>query len=331
MAQHDYNIINGPGAAVLDDINKALFAIATSNSGPLPPTTALPGTLWFDISDTNGPGALKVLGIDAKWHKVASGAVYVPTAGGNVIGDLTVNGVFSNPDFNARRKNYIDAKPTSPLPGMLWYDKTVTPNTLKIYTADKVWLELVDVTSPTFTQMVTVESSVTDYAIVNLTASGENRRIYNHSGNDWLVFDHITPAGNGYNFIVADNGDWYVPNVGWMTGEFTKKQASLGFPTVQQYDGSVITIGYNPPQLWVDGASRGNIRLGSQAVFFTVGAVGSHSRCTSVDPTIAGNGLVGGGNLRIGLDSANLYGSGTWRNMGGRVADKQMTLFQRIS
>jgi hypothetical protein len=50
MAQHDGVIDNGPGLAVRTDINAALQALLTQNSGPVEPTTKYAGMLWLDTS-----------------------------------------------------------------------------------------------------------------------------------------------------------------------------------------------------------------------------------------------------------------------------------------
>ena len=53
MSQHDYNVANGTGAAVRADINLALTAIATANSGSSSPTTAYAFQLWADTTSGN--------------------------------------------------------------------------------------------------------------------------------------------------------------------------------------------------------------------------------------------------------------------------------------
>lgn len=50
MAQHDYNIANGGGAAVRADINNALTAIQSLNSGSTAPTATVAGMLWYDTA-----------------------------------------------------------------------------------------------------------------------------------------------------------------------------------------------------------------------------------------------------------------------------------------
>lgn len=65
MAQHDYTIANGGGAAVRSDINDALQAIITQNSGPTEPTVTKPYMLWNDTT----AGALKIRNAtDTAWQ-----------------------------------------------------------------------------------------------------------------------------------------------------------------------------------------------------------------------------------------------------------------------
>jgi hypothetical protein len=56
VAQHDYVIANGTGAAVRSDLNGALAAIATINSGATAPTTTYAFQLWADTTT----GLLKI-------------------------------------------------------------------------------------------------------------------------------------------------------------------------------------------------------------------------------------------------------------------------------
>ena len=53
MSQHDYNVANGTGASVRSDINLALTAIATANSGASSPTTTYAFQLWADTTSGN--------------------------------------------------------------------------------------------------------------------------------------------------------------------------------------------------------------------------------------------------------------------------------------
>ena len=59
MAQHDYVINNASGATVRADINSALSAIQTLNSGTSAPSSTAAGMLWLDTTG-GAPYALKV-------------------------------------------------------------------------------------------------------------------------------------------------------------------------------------------------------------------------------------------------------------------------------
>lgn len=64
MAQHDYVIANGTGAAVRSDLNGALAAAVTQNSGSTAPATTYAYQFWADTS----AGALKMRdGSNASW------------------------------------------------------------------------------------------------------------------------------------------------------------------------------------------------------------------------------------------------------------------------
>ena len=60
MAQHDYNIANASFPTVRTDLNNALSAINTSNSGSSRPTGATTGTVWLDTSGAATAQLLKM-------------------------------------------------------------------------------------------------------------------------------------------------------------------------------------------------------------------------------------------------------------------------------
>lgn len=68
MAQHDYNIANATAAVVRADINSALSAIATNNSGSSAPSTTFASQWWYDTS----ADILKIRNeADSAWLNVA--------------------------------------------------------------------------------------------------------------------------------------------------------------------------------------------------------------------------------------------------------------------
>ena len=50
MAQHDYNLANASGATIRADMNNALLAVVSLNSGAAEPSTMFAGMLWHDTS-----------------------------------------------------------------------------------------------------------------------------------------------------------------------------------------------------------------------------------------------------------------------------------------
>jgi hypothetical protein len=55
MAQHDYNIANQGFSSFRSDLNNALSAIQTTNSGTSRPTGAVAGQLWLDTTTATSP------------------------------------------------------------------------------------------------------------------------------------------------------------------------------------------------------------------------------------------------------------------------------------
>ena len=55
MAQHDYNIANQGFSSFRSDLNNALSAIQTNNSGTSLPTGAVAGLIWLDTTSATAP------------------------------------------------------------------------------------------------------------------------------------------------------------------------------------------------------------------------------------------------------------------------------------
>ena len=91
MSQHDYVIDNASGAAVRSDINSALQAVLTNNSGTAPSTTAA-YMLWADTGSS--PNLLKIRdSSDNAWIKICeivSGGIGTIANGQFYIGDGTI-------------------------------------------------------------------------------------------------------------------------------------------------------------------------------------------------------------------------------------------------
>lgn len=82
MAQHDYVIDNASGATVRADINSALGAIQSLNSGTSAPSSTAAGMLWLDTTG-GAPYVLKVRDAGNN-HWLTLGNVTDPGADGNL-------------------------------------------------------------------------------------------------------------------------------------------------------------------------------------------------------------------------------------------------------
>lgn len=113
MAQHDYNISNATGANFRGDLNNALQAVVSQNSGSTQPAPMFPGMLWLDLS-VGGDGIMRRrnqantawltdLGIDQTARDAAAAAqvtasAAMPKAGGTFTG--AVNLIAGEPSAN---------------------------------------------------------------------------------------------------------------------------------------------------------------------------------------------------------------------------------------
>ncbi len=94
MAQHDYVIDNASGATVRADINSALSAIQTQNSGTSAPSSTAAGMLWLDTTG-GAPYALKVRDAgNNHWLTLAS--VTDPGSDGNIETSATIKGTIDS-------------------------------------------------------------------------------------------------------------------------------------------------------------------------------------------------------------------------------------------
>lgn len=122
MAQHDYVIANGTGAAVRSDLNGALAAIVTNNSGATAPTTTYAYQWWPDTTT----GLLKIRNAaNSAWVTVGTlastnlglASLAGATFTGNVI--LATTTALELPDGTTAQR------PGTPVNGMIRYNTTL--------------------------------------------------------------------------------------------------------------------------------------------------------------------------------------------------------------
>ena len=92
MAQHDYNIANQSGADFRADLNNALSAIVTVNSGATEPSTTFAHQLWVDTANS----VLKIRNAaDNAWIttgvSITASNTFTGDLTGNVVGNVTGN------------------------------------------------------------------------------------------------------------------------------------------------------------------------------------------------------------------------------------------------
>lgn len=104
MSQHDYNIANGGGAAVRADINTALLAILSQNSGATAPSVTAPFAYWYDTSTTtlkqrNAADTawmvVPLLDLAQSFTKAQRGAVVALTDGATITPDFAAGNNYS--------------------------------------------------------------------------------------------------------------------------------------------------------------------------------------------------------------------------------------------
>ena len=122
MAQHDYVIANGTGAAVRSDLNGALAAIATNNSGATEPTTTYAYQWWPDTTT----GLLKIRNAaNSAWVTVgplaSTNLGLASLAGATFTGDviLGTTTALELPDGTTGQR------PGTPVNGMIRYNTTL--------------------------------------------------------------------------------------------------------------------------------------------------------------------------------------------------------------
>lgn len=120
MAQHDYVIDNATGANVRADLNNALAAIVSQNSGSTAPATTYAFQFWVD---TSSGSILKIRNAaNSAWLTVGDVSIanfgHLALSGGTLTGAIT----FSNTDSISIPIGTTAQRPGSPTNGMIRYN-----------------------------------------------------------------------------------------------------------------------------------------------------------------------------------------------------------------
>lgn len=136
--QHDYVVSNDTGAAVRADINNALAAIVTNNSGATAPSSTFAYQFWADTTT----GLLKIRNAaNSAWITVGTLASAflgnMQTTGGAFSGATT----YSNTDYTGIPVGTTAQRPVSPSSGYVRYNSDL--KSMEIY-EESVWINLGD-------------------------------------------------------------------------------------------------------------------------------------------------------------------------------------------
>jgi len=101
MAQHDYNIANQTGLEFRTDLNNALSAVVTQNSGTTEPAATYPGMYWLDTS-VSPPVEKRRNQSDDGWDTVLTSAGIAVSGAANAAAQRTALGLVIGTNVQAQ-------------------------------------------------------------------------------------------------------------------------------------------------------------------------------------------------------------------------------------
>jgi len=236
MAQHDYVIDNASGAAVRSDINSALQAVLTNNSGTAPSTTAA-YMLWADTGSS--PNLLKIRdSSDGAWIKICeivSGGIGTIANGQFYIGDGTIAapGLAFKDDVDTGLRRSSDGDFSIVVGG----DRKLTIDTAgNVGIGDNSPEAKLHVENGGGDCVVQIISDTNDSSIIRLGDTGDNnigKIKYNHNDNS-LAFD----TDNSTRLTIDSSGNLSVSG-----GNITNGSPAIGTSGFDLQDNGVHKLG----------------------------------------------------------------------------------------
>lgn len=135
MSQHDFVLANQSGANFRADLNLALLALVSQNSGSSEPTDTYAYMFWLD---TTGNPTLKIRNAaDSAWITIGRTDIanfgLLPLTGGTLSAALA----YSNTDYTTVPSGTTAQRPGSPAVGMIRYN--TTDGVFEVYVATTGW------------------------------------------------------------------------------------------------------------------------------------------------------------------------------------------------
>ena len=229
MAQHDYVIANASGATVRADINSALSAIQTLNSGTSAPSSTAAGMFWLDTTG-GAPYALKVRDAgNNHWLTLAS--VTDPGSDGNIETSATIKGT-------------IDTSATFPGPG-----------------TGASGGHILQMTSAIFDGIQTISTSEID--VTNLSCS-----MTITSGNKVLIFANLYTGRdqNDYGVLqITDGSNTIIAQNTTGTGSMVNGAMAISSYNIGNDQNSILNQSIN--YLWTPGVTSITVKVRAQCTF----------------------------------------------------------------
>lgn len=294
MAQHDFNIINATFPSVRSDINSALTAINTTQSGTSTPTSASIGTIWLDTTN---------IGSGTTTLKYYDGADNISLAtldhSANTVNwlDSTVSITGLSTTATATVLTLSDSANTSTVNLIIDNDKEVRFREATANGTNYIGLSAPASVTADLTFTLPVAPTVNNQALVATTAGVMSFTPY------------AFPSADGTaNQVIQTNG----------TGTLSFATANAGTPTVDNYDTGTAATWTKPTANWVQiniwgGGGSGGKGTGSAPA----GGGGGGAYNTLIVPF---SYLVGAVTYTVGAGGASQTTASTVGNAGGTTS-----------
>jgi len=245
MSQHDYSIANASGSAVRADLNNALGAIATSNSGATEPSTTYAYQVWADTTTNK----LKIRnGANNAWFEVGT----LDTANlGLMLASFFPN-VNSNITASDEELNKLDgaAVTTAEINLLSGLSSTAAElNVLDGITSNTTELNLLDGITAIKDEDTMSSNSATSLATQQSIKAYVDTEIAGISQFDWTVTEVNTTFSNSYTYTVPANAIGLYVNYYHYMGS---NQGSRALATIKDAGLNVLH------DIWLSGGNEGN-------------------------------------------------------------------------
>lgn len=265
MAQHDYNLSNNTGALFRADVNGAMQAVVTINSGATEPAVRFPGMLWLDLSG-GGDGIVRRrnqansawltdIGQDAVARAAAAAAqatadAAMPKAGGTFTGPINLPGTVPTNNqavSRAQADAIYQVRLPAPVAGSLVYgapggwtnvlNPAANETILALAGGLPTWQSTTTVAAPNMIVRTKSDGTLDPSLIPSVATGLRFRGTFKPAVNA----EYPTTGGSGAGGVPATGDFWVID--GLTTGGFTYLTGSLAGVTVYNGDSIALSTG----------------------------------------------------------------------------------------